>query len=47
MDIGKNLYKIDNAGTNKIKAAPAIQPRELGNTQGRAVGLVHLFIRWY
>jgi photosystem I P700 chlorophyll a apoprotein A1 len=31
---------------NKLKVAPAIQPRALSITQGRAVGLT-LFIRWY
>jgi photosystem I P700 chlorophyll a apoprotein A1 len=31
---------------NKLKVAPAIQPRALSITQGRAVG-VALLIRWY
>jgi photosystem I P700 chlorophyll a apoprotein A1 len=32
---------------NKLNFAPAIQPRALSITQGRAVGLAHYLIRWY
>ena len=32
---------------NKLKVAPAIQPRALSITQGRAVGVAHYLLRWY
>ena len=32
---------------NKLKLAPAIQPRALSITQGRAVGLAHYLLRGY
>ena len=32
---------------NKLKVAPAIQPRALSITQGRAVGVAHYLTRWY
>jgi hypothetical protein len=31
---------------NKLNFAPAIQPRALSITQGRAVGLAHYLLRW-
>jgi len=41
--IGKNLSNQLSAH-NKLKLAPAIQPRALSITQGRAVGLAHYLL---
>jgi hypothetical protein len=39
---GKNL--LNQSAHNKLKVAPAIQPRALSITQGRAVGVAHYLL---
>ena len=44
MDTGKNLLNQLYGHTHKLKVAPAIQPRALSITQGRAVGVAHYLL---